>query len=506
MSWSATLVDQLRQPSGTPLWLVRTYQLDAEPYRPWACASLDRIAPGAGVTVLDVAMSGGRVTPIEWSATRGGARVRLAGDLAAWSANVQRGTVLEICIGFPGWAAGAYERVWVGVYQGTTSRDGQVWDAELVDLLSTLTQRWGAPDEYSEQLFRGVGGGTTVAVDYTPGDVALKVASTSQARLEAGGAGVVLVTPAAGDAFFLTYTGTATGPTRLTGVSAGGRLGTTAAAAVVGDAVTFGAWLDGHPATIAGKVLTSRAGSAANGALDVLPEYWGLGISSELVDVGNIAFVRQTQLQSSAGNYTWQLAVMEAAEDAAGWLSGKLAQAGVWLVMRQGLITIRAAQSTQRPLFVAPYTIRDADVIDLTYEDYDGDHAAEYSSVAVYGSVTGGAIQLDTPATMPSASGLEYVVEGAADDALDMAADDLARLAEAAMSVGEVLTLTLATPAWSVLVEGDLVELALSSSPARGGGTMDGRTAMVLAVDPMWGQWQTRVVVVVYPATSAAFG
>lgn len=506
MSWSADFIAGLEQRHVHLRWLLEVVVVAGEPSRSWSVGSKRGLGVAEGIAVRGARRRGGTLSPRSWSSTIGNWEVDLVGDRSAFQGHITRGTCCVLKVGLPGMSVASFAQVAVGPFRSMRGANGARFTAEFLDLTAVLRMRWD-PDVSDPRLFSEIGGSTQLAADYTAGDTTLEVTSTAQAARETGAAGLVLVTPSSGDPFYVTWTGTAAGPVRLTGVSSTGALGTTAVDAVAGDAVTFVALLADHPISIAQKVCCSR-GSGANGSFDTLPQSWGLGIAWALIDQLDTTEHR-TQIATSTGTYVWQVVVAEPQEDAWSWLVGLMAQGGFFPAVRQGLLTWRAAQPSVDWRLAPSFAIGDTDIVEvLEYEDYASDLPTEYGQVSAFGAAGSGSSFTETPATLPIESdGLVYSLEGAVDHWADITPETADRLAEAALRVPEYLRLRLATARAAVLTEGDLAWLHVKSIPSRRDGAAGfwGRTAFVTSVEVDWTGWGVVVGLLVYPESGAQY-
>ena len=237
-------------------------------------------------------------------------------------------------------------------------------------------------------------------------DTTLQFASAPPFARETGRPGAVLITPTSGDPFIVTYTGIS--GNNLTGVSTTAEHGTSGSGATVnsGDLVQEVCWIDRHPVDMARHILTST-GFGSNGAHDTLPRSWGLNVPVSLVDTAGFDAVRQ-QLNDSlaSGTHTVHTVSTTPQGPALQWIQSELARYGLWLVERQGQISIRAAFDYWRTRPTPVLALTDRNLIAALPErsNYDGSLNAE----AVYftirgdpGDVPSWAIINEAPQTRP---------------------------------------------------------------------------------------------------------
>ena len=312
------------------------------------------VAPWLDIGALTFGSAG--VAPIEWTpeagAWRFGVLVGGPGDgrlLTALRA-LRRGNLVRLRMGFPGMAYTDYQPVAAGRVAGIANDGRGTLTCEVWDLVSALAGRMrGDGDLRSEpQLFSAYRApGSISGVGYVVGDTTLRLAAAppSGVRLT-GGTGAVKVTPASGaEAFYLTYTGIATGPDRLTGIATADVHGTVRVNAAIGSVVEFVPFVYGDIRQFVARILTST-GSGGNGPYDVLPRDWGYALRDGLeVDIADIfSVVNDILAPGSAGANDIEAIVDPLPADGGQWLTGILQGFGAFLTLRQGLLTLRCAQ------------------------------------------------------------------------------------------------------------------------------------------------------------------
>ncbi len=376
MGWSANFLAALENLPVVPKWLLemeedyagdlgRTFQIAShEPgYRKW----ISRV----------VSVGGGRIQPGSWRYTHGSWEIEVTGDITDLLDGVEKGNLARLKCGFEGWDLSRYQPVAQGALQDVRG----VYPNYILTFQSTLTHYATRHDISTARLalFDSVDLDTankppvttTIASKYNPADAILQVNSTSSLEL-GNSVGVVLVDNSTGggsdEPFFLKYSGFGTTPTRLTGLSTADRFLTTQVCADVGSTVTHCAYVKDHPFSIAKRILKST-GDGTNGSGDVLPETWGLGISDDWIDDSDIADWKDIVGDKSGTDHDWDVVVMEGQVNAIGWLTELLAPAGIWIAIRQGSLTLRAAQNpdenstlTYHPPLMSGIAIWDGDI------------------------------------------------------------------------------------------------------------------------------------------------
>lgn len=457
--------------------------------------------------IARVRVDGQELNPYTMSVTWGRVVVELIGDnLGDLRTRIARGTFLELWCGFEGMAEADFERIAVGGVTSLRRNSGPAWSLELIDLPAMLRQR-PTSTTAETMLFWPIhtgasGSANTLSANYTAGDATVFVGTTSGATYaEASGYIGLLVTPTTGDPFYLLATGS-TGTT-YTGCI-GNVMGTTAVDAAAGDAVFNVAYLSGHPITIALRVLTSR-GVTGNGVYDDYPSSWGLGVPIGLVDQNDAESYRDTVSVVASGTWNAQQVIIEPIEDGMSWLIGWLAASGHYLAMRQGCVTVRAWQTTVKPIAtpVPEWTIVDNDVVSFAahewwYEQQDSEHRGVSARTYSTSSAVTSSYVYHRPiaeAAVYDMSAFVYANES------EVATEVVNRMTEAANSTPERITLKLRGYKWAAMAVGDTARITsdvLVSRLEEFG--LSGRACVVTKVSATWGEAPvTEVSLLVYP-------
>ncbi len=399
----------------------------------------------------------------------------------------------------------AYGIGWEVIQQGVVAdvrwQSGDI-RVTVYDLLTGLRQRFAtAPTGLS--LFPNAGRETTLTANYTAGNGSLTVASsTGFDELSGALPDLVEVTPTTGDPFLLAYTGS-TSATSLNGVLSTGQLGTTAVNAVSGDKVRQISYQHARPDQIITRTLTSTGTAGANGVADVLPAQWAFGLhASETVDYGEITSIGNSILGSVSGGWDLDLQVQAEQTDGLAWLQGVLSSVAVWIVNRQGLISMRTPQDPAAPIVgpVAAVTLRDLQQgAPPECQWYHPDRRTTYYRSQVK-SATGSSSNVGPAlgiASYPAASARSYDLTTLLySNEANVRADLAARVAAWDTTIPERLILPLQSCAWARLVPGDLVTLRLPELARRYAvrgrfqSTSDGYTARIGMVDEVSVDWQ----------------
>lgn len=496
MSWTDAFIAALSSGQTSRRYLLRSVLCYAEPGYYAAVCSHAGMEGVRGISRVSTRSQ--RLQPSTWQSSLGGFEVEIVGVDAIRHAmeHWTRGTVLELFCFMEHLPEEDGARIGLGMMTGYDLRGG-VLTVSCADLVTATSARLDK-DATDNLLFSTVSGGRQLSSGYTAGDAVLTFSTTAGFQRETGGTGMVMVQPASGDPFFLTYTGQ-TGTT-LTGASATGQLGTTAASASVGDWVYFVAYLSGHPMDIARKLLTSREQS--NGAYDLYPAEWGLGISADLVDVED-AQQYEAVVVATSGAYSWSYPQIGPVDDGYAWLADFLGRAGLFLAMRQGAITVRAGFDPYSAGALIEAALHFGDLADHPeVSGFDGDHAYEANVIRV---ISGGGLTDGTAAdaaTLPVRRRRDYDLSDRLwSNESASRAGDIARLGPLATRVPERLVAPcsgLRAAAWTVggglqVADERIVTRALLTR-----GTVDRRGIIdEVAVD--WSGGRVTVGALIYP-------
>ena len=519
MAWSNAFIAALDAPTITPIYRLRTQLVETEPNGgEYVITSApgygeDEVLIGAGGPTIQ----GSRVTPQTWASTIGQFTVPLAGDIGTLLRKVSRGTVVVLEMGFLGWAVADFEIVAFGQVNAIQGAD-PAWTLTCLDPLAMLRQRLTS---FSTRLalFHGVFGATTLTADYTSGAGTINVAATAGFYRQTSGTYAIKITPTTGSAFYLLATGS-TGTT-FTGSTDGGFVvwddtTETYVSAVVdavsGDAVTGAVYLEGHPFDIVRRLLLST-GAGSNGTWDDYPLLWGWGIPEAFVDVDDIGGWKSYVVAVATGSYTWQVVVEEEITDPLGWLAGLLADAGLYLTTRQGLLTVRSAQlhtsATASP-WMADEEILDEHITSARFIGlWDPQTSTEYTTTAIT-TATGTLETADALQTLPAASLRTYDVSDRVFSNESQVRSEMAgRLTESSCRVPEAIELVLRGLAWSRLTAGDLPRVTTPRLRGRLDSTRDGydgRIVYLTSVSADHPGNRTVITALAYPTSEEVFG
>lgn len=397
-----------------------------------------------------------------------------------------------------------------------------------VDGPEVFAQAQYNPTDWRDGLFEGQCDTTTIGPgSYTPGSGAVPVGSSMAAALMPDGDGsggelaLAKISGPDGD-FWVSWTAMGGGyltERRVEWVPPG----SAASVCAAGTAVAVGPLVQGPPWRTVLRVLR---GGSSGGLYADLPA--GLGLSSALVDAADAQRVSNA-MRAVGHSYVAFFGFTEAPSEpeGAGLLQWAASQ-GLWLVQRQGQLTLRCALDPWDAMAWGEFNVgevTDADIVavgrhttrhpDMLPEHagvraYSGDYSA--SGAAVYLAVLDSPIASGartTPRQRPASTewldlghpaGSEVPPVCATTDATAGRADAVAedwrrRLAPYAARIVEVAEVTL-TARWLRLCAGDLVSVTSRAlpGPSATGGVAAGRRAVVVPQAQDWSAGTVDVV------------
>lgn len=526
MGWHPTFTAKLARPGVlSPIFILEVFKLANGD----GVGSPIRIssAPFPGCFVWldpsEIRLGGSRVTPVSWTYQAAGCRLKIdarAPSRISLASSLRRGALCKLRMGFPGDDIVAFETIFLGSIRGIESRAPGAWDVELWDITTAMQGRVTTSTQ-KVQLFQvaSTEGAGTLTATYTPGDASIEVDDLTGFVRENGGSGLVRIQdPVDGHDFLLTYSGTATGPTRLTGVSSAGVFGTTAHSCALGHAptATHAPYINGPLYTVWSKIALSTGTAASNGPRDTLPETWGFAFPREIVDVTDGEAFGAAITAPASGTADVHLFTTEDVTDSASWLAGILSAYGLWLCVRQGELTIRGVQSVADWSDVrarSSVTITDDDIMvgeggeGLLVEMYDTDRNTEYAATEITGP-TGETVTFEpSVGTFPASRRITYDLSRIAWSNESAIRQEVAnRLHPWAVSLGEALVLRLSGLHWMQLTPGDVVRLEIERASGRHRSSLVGwnnRPALVVEVTPDLYQCMVTVRVATLPIDRA---
>jgi len=507
MAWSSAFVEALKAQIMHPIFVLEVTPIADEPCNDGYRASSH---PRYGDPVIaTVRTQGATLQPVSWTSTVGAFSVDLVGDLGEIFDSLTRGTIVSLYVGFAGWALADFERVAIAqVYQisGGPSR----WNLECRDILAALRQKINS-DAAQLSLFYGIGQVSYLTASYTIGDTTLTVTNTTVYQRGAGWNGAVQVTPESGNPFLLYWDNKNSGTELNLANPTIDHHGTTMVDALLGDSYAANvALLTGHPMDIVRKVLTSINGVSANGAYDVLPSTWGLRLPESWIDNADVDRWKAMTNAGTTSGLVWEVIVADEQTDPSAWIASLLSPAGLFLTMRQGCLTIRAAQSYSISATAVweSFEITDMDFDTWAYEAWDSDHSVEYGNVRVLSATTEEFGTEEDNVTFPAATYSYY------DNSAVIFSDESAQCTSIA---GRVYLAAQRIPE-RVKITGrlHLAQLAPGSVIPFSSWRVKGRTTQsrkgfdrvpgtVLSVSPDWSGGTCTVVLVFYASTGDAY-
>jgi hypothetical protein len=516
MAWSSLFLAAITSQTPRMRYIARVYEGTAAPGRSWG-ASLPRMAGYWSILAGPPTVSGSSVTPGGWGASSGQFSVPLVGpesELREAMSRIARGSIIEVMAGPAQWDVADFERIVVGQVNSATLGEGTLIIG-CYDLLTSMRSRLTEDDDELE-LFATAGQTTALTVDFTAGATTLTVTPGTELTVferETGMPGLVRVdSSVTSSSFYLSYTGT--GTNQLTGVSATGEYGTTVGDAAIGDPVIHIPLLVGHPVEIALKVLIST-GAGTNGTWDTLPTTWGYGLPSELIDVTDMRAWQARAMVVGSGSYSWEVAVPEGQPNGLEWLRGMLQRAGIWLVMRQGAISIRCAQSPDASgVRLGPTADLGLGSIDqvTSHELWSRSAARQYRRTRVLGATTSTATSGGVPTALPSTKELQVDLQDIVwSNEAEVTGETANRLAPWNARVAEDIGVAGKGMGMARVCEGDLVYVSTGHlrrwgrQEAAGDAYIEDRVGTVIGASPDWASWTTRLQIALLPTSDDPF-
>lgn len=520
MAWSSRFLDELAEPVYRPVWRLRTERFDDEPYAgdyvissAWGYGEDEVLIAEEGPSTI-----GATLSPTTWSSTIGQFTIPLAGSSAAALQFMTRGTIVVLEMGFVGWDPSDFETVAVGRVWDWQGADPE-WRIVCDDMLAILRSRLSL-NASGLPLFYDLGGQVTLGANYTAGDTTVTVSSTGFTNRENGGQYGFRIEPDSGDDPFYLIATSATS-TVFSGVSDAGFVvydeGTASyisptVNAASGSTVYDAAYLSGHPLDIVRKLLTSTGVTGRNGIYDVYPAAWGWAIPVQYVDIEDMDAWKTFAVKVSSGAYSWQIMVDEPIDDPGSWLTQLLADAGLFLTVRMGILTCRAGQAhatASTTAYMPELEIVDSDIESCEFVGlFDPQHSVEYAKVRVI-SATGDTETSDDIQTLPAEAVREYDVSDRVWDNESAIRQEMSnRLYESATRIPEAIRLVLPSLWWAQLAPGDIVPLTTDRLAGRLSSTADGydgRRILIVQVSADFGANRTTLLALAYPTSDEVF-
>lgn len=491
MAWRQKFIDWLGASVAHPQFMLEIATVDA--YLPGAALSHGSHMRGTLAQAV-IGRSGSRITagslsPIDYSYTTGTATISMKSD-ADLRRILPRGCLVWIKLGDATWSDADFEPIFLGQYQNIKN-NGTNWLMELKSIVGSLQSRFTQSTD-GNRLFRLVGE-TALTANYTAGDATLNVVSTVGLEKLTGENYLVQVYPDSGDPFFLEATGKTA--TTVTGCSAAGQIGTTAANASSGNTVILCAFLEQNPVDAILTVLTSTGG-AYNGPYDTAPETWGMALPYGYVDVDDCLSTRVI-VTPTTGSELWDIYAAEPQPDISEWFRGILQPAGMFLCERQGLLTVRGIRPIEGFNHYTTMSILDDDLISIQYDAWDPSHQAEYRLVETK-TATGSTFSSPASAiSRPVIDVLVYELPYSEENETEWRNTTANRLAERPSRIGELLRVKLKGWKFAQLAPGD--EIVLYTRFFSAWDYPLAQNGVVLSVQPDWFGSTTDLVVIWHP-------
>lgn len=143
MGWSQRFLNAIRGSTIAPMWQLRTVPNVLQP-KPVTVVSSHPTLSGLPVIARDgVQITGEEVEPLTWNATHGGFSLTLASgaNLDGVMRVLRRGALVQLYMGFPGWAEADFEPVALGMVDRISHTSRVSWRVEVAGLGTVLASR-----------------------------------------------------------------------------------------------------------------------------------------------------------------------------------------------------------------------------------------------------------------------------------------------------------------------------------------------------------------------------
>lgn len=514
MSWSPTFLSAIAQPRLYPRFLLES--VEDSGFDP-GVAPLKLSSHGGVDGYTQAIAEGGNLSASllgigEWTGSASELTIPLTKDVRDSAA---RGIIVVFRVGFAGWPESDYEAVFAGQIQSLDEAGPNRWSMTVRSIVGSLTSRLTQDIDYTG-LF-----GACLSTDIAAGEAYNAVGGVGPATItltdaESAGAEsdppypgnyLVQVVPDAGDPFLLRVSAPTFASTDLFTAETGAILGTTASSASPGATVNICGYIQDHPVDVARKVLVSTGVDAANGPYDTLPETWGLGIPTFMVDDDDIDLTLSISTPSGVGTPLWDVYSVGPQEDGLAWLNGVLSPAGVIICERQGQITIRAVFPAYEPQYET-VEISDHDIVSIERrQTWDSSVPIEFAYILVstppydFLDDTEASETFEELDSRPGSYSRSIQLPYVGDDVSDWRRSVIDRLSPWSTRLPETIEMTLLGLRYAYLAPCD--SIVLDTRYFRTRDQADLPTLMVLSVQPDWWMGGVRVVAAYIPADPA---
>lgn len=509
MGWTSAFIDGLSTQKAR-MFLFEVVRMNNEPGIPgFKMASHAGLSGDDSAQISGVEMAGQSVRPQSWTSVVGAFDVCFVGNPNDVLNNIRRGSTIQLRMGFPGWSASAFEPIALGrVTKITRSGRPMEWCISCLDAISATSYQ--IDTNAVDGLFGNLAL-TTLTADSAVADALYDGTAFGSFQRETGSNGAVLVTPSGGDPYFRLWSGSTATTLTIASPGTASLMGTTDVGASSSNVIACVAYMTAHPLTVARRVLLST-GAGTNGSYDTYPSGWSLGIGQQYCDEIDMDRVL-TIVQPASGSYIIEVAQTDAVDDPRAWLeSTVLAPFGLFLAMRQGLITIRAAQDPTSALsYTSGFELTIQDLIDVESMDHeDPDAGAEYAFVTAISGGTFYTSSSTVPATLPAYD--KVIIDLSTclfSNLTPILTEVVGRLGLYYTTIAEVVRLKVRLRAAQVAV-GDIITITLGApwiySRRDGAKGYEGRRAVVLFLQPDYWRAYCTITLAVYPYDEGAFG
>ncbi len=502
MSWSPAFLGKLEGRRLRPHFLLEA--VEGSEFQPGvgtiALSSHQMAGYTQGLGAIGNSVSAGQVQIGDWSTSVSEITLGYRGKIDIRQ-SVARGQLLKLRVGWPGWAPGDYEAVFVGHVQNI-QRSGDDWTITLRSIVASLISRMTQTLELTA-LFCDVAE-STLASGYTAiagvGASSVVVVSAVDSEKETGGDRLLQIFPDTGeDPFFVVATFLA-GSTFTVDTAA--ILGTTCFTSAAGSRVVYCAYVHDDPVDAIRKIMTST-GAGSNGNYDTLPRSWGVGIPTNILDNDDMDLTQAVVKPTGVVTPVWEVYSTEAQDDGLAFVQGVLGPAGMLLCERQGKITVRGVNPSN-VRFYDVERVTDADIISIDrQETWDSGTPLEYGYLSAQtpnGSADADGEGLESrPASAARYLYLDYIE----DDANDWRDSVLERCTPWSTRIPEIVEIRCLGLRLAKLTACDCVEISSRHFKTRDRATLP--SLMILSVETDWWGGTVRILAAYHPPTAAEF-
>lgn len=474
--WSSSFVATLDSPARAPVVYVLPLVTDSGfGDATYSLGSVGGIAADDTATLVGLATVRQQLQTRTWLVTLGGFSFRVlpvpGGDVSKFLTACPRGTILGLYVGLQGvtipinMESSPLSRVGVGIVVAVDPvYDGRAFvglHVTCVDLPRSTRSRLVAGSGNAPLFYTTSSTALlTVAAAVADGTYTVNSSANFGKRTGTYPYGAFLVETSIGTSYWRLWSASTATTFTIQAPATASLMGTTDIGAST-DRIREAWYLTGHPLDIVREILASTD-AGGNGTYDILPAGWGIAVTDALIDHDDIdAYRASAMLTPSSGSYIWQIASTDYVSDAWSWMTGWLSEAGYYLCMRQGSITVRPGQSLDGDPLNTGIEISDDDIMAVRgAEMWAASHDVEYYNSRVISVAATNNSYSSTQTSLPSGDWYGYDVSDRlwANETVITAMTNT-RLRLAVQAIPEKVSITCVGLRLAVLSLGDIVTL-----------------------------------------------